>query len=145
VFLDGDGQDDPRDLPQLLDALVRGADLAIGSRFLGSFDAGAITAIDRVGNRLLTGALNRLFGASLTDSQAGFRAIHRELFARLQLTAVGYDVETELLVRALQAGARVIEVPVRRAARRHGTSDLDSVRDGVRILRRMLALRRERI
>jgi glycosyltransferase involved in cell wall biosynthesis len=143
VFLDGDGQDDPRDLPRLLDAIAQGADLAIGSRFLGSFDPGAITAVDRLGNRLLTAALNRLFGAALTDSQAGYRAIRCELFARVRLTALGYDVETELLVRALRAGARVVEVPVRRAARRAGTSDLASVRDGVRILRRMIELRLE--
>src|SRR5439155_10378901 len=57
VFLDADGQDDPAEIPLLLDALAAGADLVVGSRFLGHFDPGAITPINRLGNRALTGVV----------------------------------------------------------------------------------------
>lgn len=138
VLLDGDGQDPPREIPRLLAAIDDGADLVIGSRFLGDFERGAITRIDHAGNRALSWAFGRLFGVALTDTQAGFRAVRRELFASLPLGARRFDIETELLGRALQAGARVVEVPVTRYARAHGTTRLHRVVDGLRILRCMV-------
>ena len=139
VVLDADGQDDPTEIPRLLRALRGGADLVIGSRFLGRFDEGAIRPIDRVGNRALTSAFNLLYGTTLTDSQAGFRAMRAELWARLHVTARRYDVETDVLAQAVRAGARVVEVPVTRRPRHEGRTGLSAVRDGTRILRRMLA------
>ncbi len=139
VVLDADGQDDPTEIPRLLDALRTGADLVVGSRFLGHFDAGAIRPIDRVGNRALTSAFNLLYGTALTDSQAGFRALRAELWARLHVTARRYDVETDVLAQAVRAGARVVEVPVTRRPRHEGRTGLSAVRDGTRILGRMLA------
>jgi glycosyltransferase involved in cell wall biosynthesis len=143
VLLDGDGQDPPDEIPRLLDAIARGADLAIGSRFLGTFEPGAITTIDRLGNRALSTVFDRLYDVALTDTQAGFRALRRTLLARLELRARHYDIETELLVRALQAGARVVEVPVSRKPRQHGKSGLRRIPDGLRILACMLRLRRD--
>jgi glycosyltransferase involved in cell wall biosynthesis len=143
VLLDGDGQDPPAEIPRLVAAIEQGADLAIGSRFLGRFAPGAITAIDRLGNRALSSIFDRIYGVSLTDTQAGFRALRRRLVRRLDLRARHYDIETELLVRALQAGARVVEVPVSRHARRHGASGLRRIPDGLRILGCMLRLRRD--
>jgi len=143
VLLDGDGQDPPDEIPQLLAPLYEHADLTIGSRFLGRFAPGAITAVDHFGNRALSRVFSSLYGVGLTDTQAGFRALSRELFDRLDLRARHYDIETELLVRALQAGARVIEVPVTRQPRRHGRSGLRRVPDGLRILGCMLRLRRD--
>ncbi|MBX7080138.1 MAG: glycosyltransferase family 2 protein [Nannocystaceae bacterium] len=141
VFLDGDGQDAPDDIPRLLAALADGADLVIGSRFLGQFERGAITPIDRAGNRALSWLFSRLFRVRLTDTQAGFRATRRALLQRLPLSARRYDIETELLARALQAGATVVEVPVRRCARTGGKTGLHRVADGLRILSRMIAVR----
>lgn len=141
LTLDGDGQDDPRDLPRLVRGIDGGADLVIGSRFAGTLRPGAITAVNRIGNRALTAALNLLYGVRLSDTQAGMRAIRRELWQRLPLRARRYEIETEVLVRAIQAGARVVEVPVTRSAREHGRSGLSGARDGARILACMLRLR----
>lgn len=141
VLLDGDGQDPPEEIPRLLAAIEAGADLVIGSRFLGDFAPGAIKRIDHAGNRALSWAFGLLFDVALTDTQAGFRAVRRELFASLPLGARRFDIETELLGRALQAGARVVEVPVTRHARAHGTTRLHRVADGLRILECMLRVR----
>ena len=141
VFLDADGQDDPAEIPLLLDALVAGADLVVGSRFLGHFDPGAITPINRFGSRALTSVVNLLFGAQLTDTQAGFRAVRRPLLERMALAAQHYDIETDLLLQAMNVGGRVVEVPVRRGARQHGASGLHPVVDGLRILVRILRVR----
>ncbi|MCR9164313.1 MAG: glycosyltransferase family 2 protein [Nannocystaceae bacterium] len=136
VFMDADGQDDPEDLPVLLLALER-ADMVIGSRFMGRFEADAITPLHAWGNKALTRLVNVLFGAHLTDTQAGFRAIGRERFLSADVAATGYDVEVDLVTSILRAGGRIIEVPVTRRARTSGRSHLRTVRDGSRIALRI--------
>jgi len=141
VLIDGDGQDDPLEIPRLLEALRPGVDLVVGSRFIGRFEPGAITPINHLGNRFLTGVINGLFSVRLTDTQAGFKAVRAESLRGLNLSADRFDIEVDLLLRILRAGGRVVEVPVRRAPRQHGASRLNSLLDGARILRRIVALR----
>jgi glycosyltransferase involved in cell wall biosynthesis len=139
VFLDADGQDDPADLPRLVAPVEAGAaDLVIGSRFAGELAPGAISTLHAGGNRALTTLINALYGRRLTDTQAGFRAIRRSVLRRADLRASGFDVESDVLLAALALGARVLEVPVRRHARRHGASHLCTVRDGLAILARIV-------
>jgi glycosyltransferase involved in cell wall biosynthesis len=141
VLIDGDGQDDPAEIPQLLEALEPGVDLVVGSRFIGRFEPGAITPVNRWGNRFLTSVINLLFSAQLTDTQAGFKAFRAETLRHLNLSAHRFDIEVDLLLGVLRAGGRVVEVPVRRAPRQHGESRLNSLLDGARILRRIVGLR----
>jgi len=141
VLLDADGQDAPEDIPRLLEALRDDVVMVVGSRFLGTFSDGAITKINRAGNLALTAVLNALYGVRLTDTQAGFRAFRRGFLDGLALRSSRYDIEVDLLLSAVESGAPVIEVPVRRMARAHGHTDLGPMRDGARILGRMLARR----
>ncbi len=140
IVLDGDGQDDPADIPLLLEAL-READVVVGSRFLGAQKRGAITRLNTAGNQDLTALINRLFATELTDTQAGFRALRRDCYLRCSPRAVGFDVETDVLLRALKLGLRVLEVPVSRSPRVTGQSRLRTVRDGTRILARIVRSR----
>ncbi|UJR84387.1 glycosyltransferase family 2 protein [Sandaracinus amylolyticus] len=141
VLLDADGQDAPEDIPLLLEALRDEVVMVVGSRFLGTFGDGAITPLNRFGNRALTEVLNALYRVRLTDTQAGFRAFHRRFLDRISLSATRYDIEVDLLLSAVETGRPVIEVPVRRMARSYGTSDLGSFRDGARILRKIVRRR----
>jgi glycosyltransferase involved in cell wall biosynthesis len=141
VLIDGDGQDDPSEIPLLLAALRPGVDLVVGSRFLGRFGPGAITPVNAWGNRFLTSTINLLFSARLTDTQAGFKAVRTDALERVHLSAHRFDIEVDLLLGVLRAGGHVVEVPVGRAARPHGKSHLHSIRDGARIFRRIVARR----
>lgn len=141
VLIDGDGQDDPSEIPSLLEALRPGVDLVVGSRFIGRFEAGAITPVNHWGNRFLTNTINVLFSTRLTDTQAGFKAVRADALKRVSLSAHRFDIEVDLLLGVLRAGGRVVEVPVRRAARPHGMSHLNSIRDGARIFRRIVTRR----
>ncbi len=85
--------------------------------------------------------INRLFSTALTDTQAGFKALRAETLRRVDLRAHRFDIEVDLLLGVLRAGGRVVEVPVRRGPRQHGQSRLNSLLDGARILRRIVALR----
>lgn len=141
VFLDADGQDDPAEIPLLLRRLDEGADLVVGSRFLGRFGPGAITPLNRAGNLFLTAAFNALYGTRFTDTQAGFKAMRRSAIDASSLRARRFDIEVEVLAQVVKRGLRWAEVPVSREARAHGKSRLDSFRDGARILLRIARVR----
>ena len=138
LFIDADGQDDPAEIPVLLDALTPDVDMVIGSRFLGTLRDGSITASHRLGNRALTGVFNLLYGTRLTDTQAGFRLLRRHAVQPARLRAVRYEIETELTLRAVLGGARVVEVPVTRERRPHGASGFATAYDGLRVLTQMV-------
>ena len=113
VFLDGDHSDYPEDLPALLAPLERGeADVVIGSRVLGNAQPGSLTPQQRVGNGLACALMALRFRRRFTDL-GPFRAIRRDALARLQLRdrAFGWNVEMQL--KAVKAGLRIAEVPVR--------------------------------
>jgi len=141
LFMDADGQDEPREIPLLINAFGPGIDMVVGSRFLGRFGDGAITPLNRLGNQALTEVVNLLFGVRLTDTQAGFRAVRRTAAQRARLSADRYDIEVDLLLSVLRSGARVVEVPVTRLRRDYGQTHLDSFRDGTRIFLRILRKR----
>lgn len=138
LFIDADGQDDPAEIPRLLDGLDHDTAMVIGSRFLGRLLEGAITGVNRAGNRFLTWAFNVLHGSNLTDTQAGFRLVRREALDLGHLRARRYEIETELTLHVLRRGGLVKEVPVTRSRRDHGTSGFFRPYDGLRILWRMI-------
>ena len=113
VFLDGDHSDYPEDLPMLLAPIERGeADLVIGSRILGSAQPGSLTPQQRFGNWLATRLLAWRFGRRLTDL-GPFRAIRTSALLQLRMRDVRFGWNVEMEMKALKAGLRVLEVPVR--------------------------------
>ena len=134
LFIDGDGQDDPSDIPRLVAAAEEGAEFVNGSRWKGTLKRGAISFPNRLGNRFMTELLNFRHKAHITDSQAGFRLIARTLLDPSSFRSREYEVETEMLLHAVHRGARIQEVAVTRYPRGEGDTDFRRVRNGVRIL-----------
>ncbi len=136
VFLDGDGADDPGDLHRVVAPLREGwAELAVGVR--RDREPGSMTVCQRLGNRLATAAIGRLGGAPVSDL-GPLRAIAVERLIALRMQALTYGWSTEMTVKALRAGYRYAEVPVRHR-RRVGRSKVSgtvsgSLRAGARIL-----------
>lgn len=113
VFLDGDGSDDPADLPRLVAPILRGdAELVVGSRALGEREPGSLTAAQVVGNRVASVLLRLCFGLGATDL-GPFRAIRWEALESLGMRDRDYGWTVEMQARAATAGLRVIEAPVR--------------------------------
>jgi glycosyltransferase involved in cell wall biosynthesis len=139
LFLDADGQDDAEEIPRLLEALEPGVAMAIGSRFVGTLVDGAITPLNRFGNRLLTTLFNRLYGSRISDTQSGFKAVRTDSVDPRKLRARAYEIETEILIQVLRRGGRVVEVPVTRYPRASGATSFLPMYHGLRILRAMLA------
>ena len=111
VFLDGDYSDHPEEMPRLLDAIRRGADLVIGSRILGRAEPGAILPQARVGNRLAC-LLIRLFYRHRYTDLGPFRAIRWEALRRLGMRDPNFGWTCEMQVKAVRRGLRIAEVPV---------------------------------
>ena len=141
VFLDPDGPDPPDDLPFLPAALGSGIALVNGSKFIGTCRPGAISRVNRAGNRFMSALVNTLFGLSITDSQSGFRAIRLERLRALVLASREYEIETEVLLSGALAGWRMVEVPVTRDRRGAGRTGFKRMRNGLRILGFILAIR----
>jgi glycosyltransferase involved in cell wall biosynthesis len=111
VFLDGDYSDHPEEMPRLLDAIERGADLAIGSRALGRSERGALLPQARFGNRLACFLIRLLYGHRYTDL-GPFRAIRWDAYHRLGMADRNFGWTCEMQVKALLERLSIAEVPV---------------------------------
>ncbi len=140
VLIDADGSMDPRELYRYVEA-ARDCDLVKGSRFNEHGGSDDISALRRLGNRVLLGIVNVLYAAELTDLCYGYCAVRRSALPALALRADGFEIEAEMTARALRAGLRIAEVPSFEAPRRYGESHLRTMRDGWRVLRTLLVER----
>jgi len=140
VIGDADDTYDFTEMPRLLEPLMKGeADLVIGSRFKGKIEKGAMPWHHRwIGNPALTWFLNFFFKAGVSDAHSGFRAITKEALERLNLDAEGMEFASEMIIKAVDKGLRVKEVPISYYKRRNNNSKLSSFQDGWRHLKFML-------
>lgn len=141
VMLDADGSMDPLEIERFIERLDRGADLVKGSRFLPGGGTADISYLREAGNRGLLLVANLLFGVSNTDLCYGYAAFRRREIQALDLDADGFEIETQLFMRATRQGLVVVEEPSFEAPRRTGTSNLHTFRDGWRVLMSMLSER----
>ncbi|WP_048056107.1 glycosyltransferase family 2 protein [Pyrococcus sp. ST04] len=108
VFMDADGQHDPKEIQKLLEPIAQGdADFVIGKRVV---KAGERPFIRKVSNFITTTLIRVKTGLKVEDSQSGFRAIKKEFLPEIKSDR--YEVETEVLVKSAKMGARIVEVPI---------------------------------
>jgi len=154
AMIDADGSADPAEIPRCVAALVEGADFAKGTRFAVGGGSSDITRLRKLGNTCLTGFFNISYGRKYSDLCYGYNVFWRKFVSVLDLDATspapvdgtplwgdGFEVETLIHVRVAKAGLRVAEVPSFEYSRIHGVSNLHAARDGLRVVRTMLAER----
>jgi len=144
VMVDGDGTYPASSVHRLVDLIVNGeADMVVGSR-LHPDSRSNFKAANLYGNKLIRWLLRLIFSVKLTDILSGYRAFNRSFVKGIPLFGGGFEVETELTIKALQRGYRVEEVPVNLEVRPKGSySKIHFVRDGFLILNTMLSLFRD--
>lgn len=147
AMIDADGSADPREIPTFVQALVNGADFAKGTRFAKGGGSADITRMRAVGNGLLSGMVNVLYGTSYSDLCYGYNLFWRRIVPLFDLDATspmkgdawlwgdGFEIETLINIRVADAGLTVKEVPSFEHRRIHGVSNLSAVSDGLRVLR----------
>jgi hypothetical protein len=121
VFIDADGQHDPRDVPRLVSVLMeKGADLVLGSRFgggrryTGSLPRGA-------GQWLFSQLARAMLGRRIVDTTSGFKAVRATAFPVL-VGGSFLDFHMEALLELIWRGFSVVELPITVSRRRHGRS-----------------------
>ena len=130
VFMDGDGADDPAQVPILLAPISSGeADMVLGSRLAGKMEPGAMPWQQRFGNWLAAWLIRRLYGLRLTDLGT-FRAVRRQALLELDMQEMTYGWPTEMIVKAARRDWRVMEVPVRHRVRQGGRSKISGTMRG---------------
>jgi glycosyltransferase involved in cell wall biosynthesis len=108
VTLDADGQHDPEEIPRLVEPILRGeGDVVIGSRS-GSKE---MPAYRRFGARLLDRATGVKADGVIVDAQSGFRAYSKKALEQVTASEYGMGVDSEVIMRARDAGLRIVEVP----------------------------------
>jgi dolichol-phosphate mannosyltransferase len=125
--MDSDFSHDPADLARLLQAVGDGADLALGSRYIpggGVVDWGLLRRFISEGGSTYA---RLVLGLRVRDLTGGFKCFRREVLEAIHFDSVrsqGYAFQVELTYRAVQAGFRVVEVPIVFRDREQGTSKM---------------------
>ncbi|PIQ82859.1 MAG: glycosyl transferase [Candidatus Omnitrophica bacterium CG11_big_fil_rev_8_21_14_0_20_64_10] len=115
---DADLEYDPNDYAALVGPVVRGhADVAMGSRFLKEKPRfftkdGDPFLTHYLGNLLVIGLTNGLYGFYATDYEACYKVCKRSMLLGLNLQSNRFDIDNEIICKLLRRGAQIVEVPV---------------------------------
>lgn len=126
IFMDGDGQHDPEDLPTFVAAMNEGYDFICGNRMT---DTSGMPRKRRITNQMGSWALSRIINATIPDTMVGYRALKCDLLRRFPLISKGFTIETEILLRSFEYPIRFINVPVKTIYHHHGENKYQGVRD----------------
>jgi dolichol-phosphate mannosyltransferase len=126
LFVDADGSHEPSDIARLVEPIRNNqADIVIGSRMTGGSDelfSDAAEFVRLAGSMLINLVINYRWNVRLSDTQNGFRALVREVGSALDLKENSTTIEQEMVMKALAAGHRVVNVPSHEYRRRGGRS-----------------------
>ena len=122
IFMDGDGSDDPADLPMMLEPISNGrADFVIGSRVSKRAVRGAVPPQARLGNWLVSRMIHMLYDVHLHDI-GSFRALRCSMLDALGMREMTFGWPVEMVVKAARAHYRIVELPIHYRRRSHGRS-----------------------
>ncbi|GCE05685.1 glycosyltransferase family 2 protein [Dictyobacter aurantiacus] len=122
VFMDGDGSDNPVDLPRMVEPILSNqADFVIGSRVGPQSESGAVPPQARLGNWLISRSVSWLYGVSVHDI-GSFRAVRIEKLEQLRMQEMTFGWPVEMLVKAARAHFRIVEIDLHYRRRSHGQS-----------------------
>ena len=113
ITFDGDGQHRIEDIDVVLEQIKNNdADIVIGSRFLNEKNSQNVPRYRKIGIKAITKISNLSSKSNLTDSQSGFRAYNKKALEKITPSDFGMGVSTEILIKAIKAELRIIEVPI---------------------------------
>ncbi len=143
ITLDGDGQHDANEIPNVLKPIVQGvSDVVIGSRFVDTNGTAEMPFYRQIGAKLITKMVNGSSKNGVTDAQSGFRAYNRKAIERLSIIEEGMGASVEILLKASQDDLKIFEVPssCRYNKTRTATSTEHPVTHGVGVIMSLIRL-----
>ena len=135
LMVDADMTYRAADAEAMLEPLLDGeADHVIGDRF-ADMQSGAMTTLNKIGNRIFNGIFRAIYGENHADILSGYRAFTTDSFERLTLTADGFGIETEMAIQCAKHEIETAVVPITYRPRPDGSAtNLHPVKDGSIIL-----------
>ena len=141
VLMDADGSHNPLEIIKLIEPIRKNqADLVVGSRILGGSDE-----LNEPGHHFryiatafVVFAINKRFRSNLTDVEDGFRAIKKDVALSLNLDSTDFDIEQEMVMKALKKKYKVMEVPVHEYKREFGESNIKLLKMGHKFVWRLV-------
>ena len=134
VTLDSDGQHNPDQIPEIIEALKHGFDIVIGSRFLNNSDKQKVPKYRTLGIKTITKLTQAASYNGITDSQSGFRAYTKNALSKINLFEDGMAVSTEILLRAKEKRLLATEVPITINYNVKDTSTHNPISHGIGVL-----------
>lgn len=135
IIMDGDGSQNPKDIPSFLKKIKEGYTYVMGSRYGRGGRSDDDTIIRLIGNRALTFLTNLVHHTKVSDSLYLFIAVkHRDL-EKLKLSSPGIEICVEIPIKAHRAGLKFTEIPVIERARYAGESKVNAFWSGLSILK----------
>jgi glycosyltransferase involved in cell wall biosynthesis len=144
VMIDGD---DTYDISKVNDMIVMvtgdKADIVVGNR-LNNYTKRAFRPLHTLGNKLVRFLINKLFNSNLRDIMSGFRVMNRAFVKNINVMSSGFEIETEMSIKALKYGYVIKEVDVGYRERPEGSiSKLNTFRDGMLVLKTIFIIFKE--
>ncbi|MCD7981951.1 MAG: glycosyltransferase family 2 protein [Clostridiales bacterium] len=136
IMTDGDDTY-PASFAPRLERLVleKGADMAVGDRLSSTYFTENKRPFHNVGNVMVRGLINRLFGAELRDIMTGLRGFSRDFVKSFPVVSKGFEIETEMTIFALDHNLRIVEEAIEYRDRPEGSeSKLNTYSDGLKVL-----------
>jgi glycosyltransferase involved in cell wall biosynthesis len=112
IMLDADGTYPPVQILDVVNALESGADVVMGSRFLGSIAEGAMTGMNHFGNIVLSNVASFLYQTPCTDLCSGMWGFSSQALRALELDSKHFELEAEMFAESVKKGLRIAEVPI---------------------------------
>jgi dolichol-phosphate mannosyltransferase len=143
LLVDGDSTYRPEEADRLLAPLLAGeAEHVVGDRF-ANMQPGAMTRLNKFGNRVINRAFGFIHGRYMQDILSGYRAFTRDSFERLSLSADGFGIETEMSVECVKHDIETAIVPITYEPRpEESETNLRPFRDGGNIILRLYQMAR---
>ncbi|OGZ50077.1 MAG: hypothetical protein A3C83_00880, partial [Candidatus Ryanbacteria bacterium RIFCSPHIGHO2_02_FULL_47_25] len=115
---DADTEYQPEDFPLLLKPILDGrADIVYGSRILGFKKSKYRYQTYLWGGLMVNWLINRIVGTRLSDILTASKTFRKNIFDRISLESVHFEIESELTAKAKRAGLRIVEIPITYRAR----------------------------
>lgn len=118
-------------------------DMVIGDRLSSNYFKENKRLFHGFGNRLVRLLVHMLFGGTNSDVMSGYRALSKELVKKTEIISRGFEVDTEITIRALCIKSNIVDVPIKYKSRQGTYSKLHTFSDGIKIIKMIFRLHRK--
>jgi glycosyltransferase involved in cell wall biosynthesis len=139
IIQDADLEYEPQEYVKLMEVMrLSNADIVLGVRFTEKYHG---LLIPRFGNRLLTSLMNMLFGAKINDFLTCYKLFRRDTISALDIKSRSFDMDTEIIAKALKKGLRIEQVPISYQPRNYAQGKKIRWMDGIHAIAAIIKYR----